>query len=64
VVVSMTLLTVAADCHTAVAPSLLGAWRLLQQSVDTACLQGAQQQTHHTLLQWSTDGTDKHHAIT
>jgi len=34
----MTLLTVAADCRTAVVPSLLGARRLLQQSVDTACL--------------------------
>jgi len=26
---------------------------MLQQSIDVACLRGAQQQTHHTLLQQS-----------
>jgi len=45
--------------------SSTAAWRaccrlIVQQSIDIACLQGAQQQTScPTLLQWSIDGTDK-----
>jgi len=31
----------------------------VQQSIDISCRQGTQQQTCHTLLERSTDGTDR-----
>ena len=61
--VNVPLLAYAADRHAAVrcaaaAPLLLGARHPLL-SIDIICLQGTQQQTRHTLLLWSIDGTDK-----
>jgi len=59
--VNMTLPAIAAEHHAAAraaAPLLLGAQHL-QLSIDISCLHGTQQQTHHMLLLWSTDGTGR-----
>jgi len=54
--VNTTLLAFADDRRAAVRRA---AAALLLRSIDISCPRGAQQQTHRTLLQRSTDGTDR-----